>query len=122
MGNLGNWLKSSGFVVGENHADQPCFWRDDRRGGVESNNAVRIDGQRIEPVALFQKVFSRLDDALMFDGRDDQLLCGAFFRRSYSQNGQIVRFRSAAREDQPVGLETSQIGPQKSGDSLPCLL
>ena len=78
-------------------------------------------GERIESPAEFQEMFGRFQHTRMFDGGNDDSpgLVSPCSPAGNPENGEVIRLGPSACENQPVGLEAIQIGPEDFRYSLP---
>lgn len=103
-------LDRADLVVAVHDAHQDRFVRDGFTQLVQIDKAVRLHGQVSHPRAVLFQPFTGIEDRLMLSGRGDNVvaLLGIHLRHAF--DGQIVRFRGPAGEDDLLRVRPDHIG------------
>ncbi len=121
-GNFLNRLNHAGFVIGQHHGDHGRRFEKRFRKGVLIDDAIFIDPDSVDRAAPFPPRFGCIQDAGMLNRRHHKgAVCTAKSRllEGESVDRDVVRFGSAAREDQAITIRTIRNGAQDFADSLP---
>ncbi len=86
---------------------------------IEANRSVSGNLQSIDLPAKSDKIIRGTDDARMFNrGNNQSTAILAIGDTCQSEQREIVRFRAAAGEDEPIGRASMQIHTEHLGDAL----
>ena len=106
-------LQDARFIVGEHDADQPRLGRQEFAEVLLVDHARRIDPHTAELKAPPLQLLCRPRDAGMFHRRNDD---ATGLRARHAQQGQIVRLRTAAGQNDPIRLQPAHVGAQDPSD------
>lgn len=126
-GEFGDGLNDTRFVVGEHRGDEASFRIDQARQVDRRDNAVCINSNFVDGVAVFGEMVGEGGDAGVFNGRDDEIRlqnpqaadrCRGRRARKKTVDCQVVGFGAAAGENDAVSVSAAGSRTEQLGDSV----